>query len=432
MTVFHRLLANSLASGVTSSFLWFAVTFWVYLETESIVTTAMVAGAFSAASAVLGIVFGTFVDRHRKHTVMMISSVTSLVGFVAATAVYVAIDQDRLLRLSTPWFWVFVVAVLAGSVAGNMRAIALSTCVTLLVPVQGRERANGMVGTVTGVSFAITSVFSGLVVGRLGIGWALGISIAVTAGVVVHLRTIEIAEPDFRPSTEHGAGWVDVAGALAAIRLTPGLMGLILFASFNNLLGGVFMSLMDAYGLELVSVEAWGILWGFLSFGFIVGGLIVARFGLGGRPLRLVLAGNLVGWLVCTLFSVRSSILLLTIGMFVWMVVIPIVEAAEQTVLQRAVPFEQQGRVFGFAQTVENAATPLTAFLVGPLAEAVFVPFMTTGRGVDLIGDWFGTGKERGLALLFVAAGLIGIAITVVARLSRSYSLLARTADQPV
>ena len=432
MTVFHRLLANSLASGVTSSFLWFAVTFWVYLETESIVTTAMVAGAFSAASAALGIVFGTFVDRHRKHTVMMISSVTSLVGFVAAAVVYVAVDQDRLLRLTTPWFWVFIAAVLAGSVAGNMRAIALSTCVTLLVPVQGRERANGMVGTVTGVSFAITSVFSGLVVGRLGMGWALGISIVVTAGVVVHLRTIEIAEPDFRPSAEHGAGWVDVAGALAAIRLTPGLMGLILFASFNNLLGGVFMSLMDAYGLELVSVEAWGILWGFLSFGFIVGGLIVARFGLGGRPLRLVLAGNLVGWLVCTLFSVRSSILLLTIGMFVWMVVIPIVEAAEQTVLQRAVPFEQQGRVFGFAQTVENAATPLTAFLVGPLAEAVFVPFMTTGRGVDLIGDWFGTGKERGLALLFVAAGLIGIAITVVARLSRSYSLLARTADQPV
>ena len=55
-----------------------------------------------------------------------------------------------------------------------MRAIALSTCVTLLVPEDHRDRANGMVGTVTGVSFAITSVFSGLVVGRLGHG--LGVS----------------------------------------------------------------------------------------------------------------------------------------------------------------------------------------------------------------------------------------------------------------
>ena len=53
-----------------------------------------------------------------------------------------------------------------------MRGIALSTCVTLLVPEDRRDRANGMVGTVTGISFAITSVFSGLVIGGLGMGWA--------------------------------------------------------------------------------------------------------------------------------------------------------------------------------------------------------------------------------------------------------------------
>ena len=31
---------------------------------------------------------------------------------------------------------------------------------------------------------------------------------------------------------------------------------------FNNFLGGVFMALMDAYGLSLVSVQAWGLLLG--------------------------------------------------------------------------------------------------------------------------------------------------------------------------
>ena len=37
---FRRLLVNTLVSGVTSSFLWFALTFWVYLETRSVVATA--------------------------------------------------------------------------------------------------------------------------------------------------------------------------------------------------------------------------------------------------------------------------------------------------------------------------------------------------------------------------------------------------------
>ena len=72
---------------------------------------------------------------------------------------------------------------------------------------------------------------------------------------------------------------------------------LIGLAAFNNLLGGVFMALLDAYGLEMVSVEAWGILWMFLSFAMIAGGIAVARFGLGRSPLRLILLGNLVNWI---------------------------------------------------------------------------------------------------------------------------------------
>ena len=66
MRVFYRLLVNTLVSGVTSSFLWFALTFWVYLETRSVVVTGVIGGAFSLSAAVLGPVFGTYVDRHRK------------------------------------------------------------------------------------------------------------------------------------------------------------------------------------------------------------------------------------------------------------------------------------------------------------------------------------------------------------------------------
>jgi DHA3 family multidrug efflux protein-like MFS transporter len=85
---------------------------------------------------------------------------------------------------------------------------------------------------------------------------------------------------------------------------------------------------------------------------------------------------------------------------------------------------ERQGRVFGFAQLVENAAAPLTTFLMAPLAEAVFIPWMTDGGGVDLIGDWYGTGPARGLAVMFTLAGLIGIVVTLVVWRSRSYRRL--------
>ena len=125
------------------------------------------------------------------------------------------------------------------------------------------------------------------------------------------------------------------------------------------------------------------------------------------------------------MFALRSSVVLVVVGMVVWLGLIPVIEAGEQTVLQRSIPYERQGRVFGFAQLVENAASPLTAFLVAPLAEAVFMPFMTDGRGADWIGGWFGTGPDRGFALLFTIAGLAGVAVTVLAWTSRSYRRLA-------
>ncbi len=421
--VFRRLLANTLVSGVTSSFLWFALTFWVYLETRSVVATGVIGGAFSISSAFLGPWFGTYVDRHRKHAAMVLTTTVSTLCFALATAVFLAVASGDLLRMRSPWFWLFVALTLLGSVAGSMRSIALSTCVTLLVPDDRRDRANGLVGTVTGVSFAITSVFSGLVIGRLGMGWALYGALALTLWSLFHLHRIHIPEDEPAPS-EDGSSHIDVRGAVEAIRAVPGLFLLIGLAAFNNLLGGVFMALMDAYGLSLVSVETWGLLWGFISIAFIAGGLLVHRYGLGRTPVRIVILGNLVNWVMCATFTLQSSIVLLTAGTFVWLTLMPVIEAAEQTVLQRSIPFERQGRVFGFAQMVENAASPITAILIGPLAEVVFMPFMTDGRGADWIGGWFGTGPERGIALLFTLAGLLGIAVTLAVRVSRSYRRL--------
>ena len=106
----------------------------------------------------------------------------------------------------------------------------------------------------------------------------------------------------------------------------------------------------------------------------------------------------------------------------------PYAEAAEHTTLQRVVPYERQGRVFGFAQSVEQAASPLTAFMIAPLAQWVFIPLMTDGWGAELIGDWYGRGPERGVALVFTVAGTLGLIATVLAwnsgffrRLSAAY-----------
>ncbi|MER6000100.1 hypothetical protein ABT120_16135 [Nonomuraea angiospora] len=167
-----------------------------------------------------------------------------------------------------------------------------------------------------------------------------------------------------------------------------------------------------------------------LSTGLIFGGLLVARTGLSRTPVRVLLLVNLVLWTVTLLLPLRSSIVLLAVGMYVYMLLVPYAEAAEQTILQKVVPYERQGRVFGFAQSVEQAASPLTAFLISPIAQFVFIPLMTDGgAGARTIGDWFGTGTDRGLALVFMLTGVIGLITTTLALRSHPYQRLSRRLD---
>jgi DHA3 family multidrug efflux protein-like MFS transporter len=422
--LFYAVLANSLVASTINTFVWFAVTFWVYLQTKSVIATSVMAGIFLVTVAVSGYLLGSIVDRYKKKTAMMLSSIISFVLYAAAGIVYVSTPPDVFTDPSSPILWLFVVLTLAGAIAGNLRGIALLTLVTILIPEEQRDRANGLVGSANGVSFLVASTLSGLAVGFLGVFWMLISALALALLTILHLWTISIPEKEVVRS-EGQTSSIDIRGSIRAIQLVPGLFGLILFHSFNNFLGGVFFSLMDAYGLLLVSVQVWGALWGVLSLGFIVGGLVVARKGLGENPLRMLFLGNIVMWTICIFFPIQASIVLLAIGMFIYLCLIPAVEAAEQTILQKVISPERQGRVFGFAQSVEQAASPITAFIIGPIAQLIFIPFMTTGAGVELIGDWFGTGTDRGIALVFIVAGAIGLIVTLLAMRSYSYKALS-------
>ncbi|MEQ3553077.1 MFS transporter [Pseudonocardia nematodicida] len=418
--VFAHLLVSTLTVSVVNFTVWFAVTFWVYIETQSVMATGLIAGIFLAATSLTGIWFGSIVDGYGKRAVMQASAAVSLVFYLACLGIYLATPAEVFRDPASPLLWGFVVALMLGVIAGNLRTITLPTLVTLLVPAGVRDRANGLVGTATGVSFLVTSVISGLLVAYDGMRSTLVLGVVVLTASLVHLSRVAVPEPA-RVHDDGGRGKVDLRGTLRVVGSVPGLPALIVFSCVNNLLGGVFMALMDPYGLTMMSVQAWGLLWGALSTGVIIGGLLVARTGLGSRPVRTLLLVNATLWTATMLFPLQASIVLLTIGMAVFMLLMPYAEAAEQTVLQRVVPYERQGRVFGFAQSVEQAASPLTAFLLAPVTELWVVPFMTDGAGARAIGGWFGTGTDRAIALVFVAAGLLGLVATLAALASRPY-----------
>jgi DHA3 family multidrug efflux protein-like MFS transporter len=347
--LFYWILGNNLVANVTNFTVWFAVTFWVYLETHSVFATGMIAGIYLVFTAAFGIWFGSLVDHYPKRTGDA-GIERRVVGPLCHRAGdHLLTPEPSFREVSSPSLWALILVVMLGVIVGNIRSIALPTLVTLLIPEDRRDRANGLVGMVSGIGFLTTSVISGFLVAFGGMLAVLLLALVLTAVVLVHMWLLEIDEGRAQPDTHDAAAAprrVDIAGTIRVIAGVPGLFALIFFATFNNFLGGIFMALLDAYGLSLVPVQVWGLLFGVLSTAFIASGLIIAKTGLGKNPLKTLLMVNVITWSVCCVFTIQPSIWLLAAGCFVWMFLGPYAEAAEHTTLQKVVPLERQGTGF--------------------------------------------------------------------------------------
>lgn len=419
--MFLHVLANTALANVTTAYLWFALTFWVYLETRSVLATGLIGGAYMLFVAFGSILFGSIVDHHRKLHVMVLSGTCTLTAFAVAGAMFLLLPEPVLLDLTAPWLWLFMAIILLGSVVEHMRNIALSTTVTILVPDARRANANGLVGTVQGLAMIITSVFSGLSIGFLGMGWTIAIAIAMIVVSLGHLMTLRIPGDVVATDPDDDARGIDLRGSVRAVLAISGLFALIIFSTYNNLIGGLYMALMDPYGLELFTVQTWGIVFGVGSTGFIVGGLVIAKVGLGARPIRTLLIVVAIMGVIAALFTIRDWWWLFAVGIWAYMALIPAAEAAEQTIIQRVVPLPRQGRVFGFAMALESAAAPITAFLIAPLAEFLILPWARSPGGAAVLEPLLGTGIARGIALVFLCGGVLMVLAAALAFLTKSY-----------
>ena len=432
---FAGILVNTAVANITTSYLWFALTFWVYLETRNVIATGVVGGVYMLLIALSSISFGTFVDRYRKLAVMRFAAGFTLVMFVLSGVMFLLTPASSLLDLARPWFWIFTLVILIGAVVENLRNIALSTTVTILIEPDRRANANGLVGMVQGLMFLVTSVLSGLSVGLLGMGWTVVVAVVLTALAYAHLLTLRLPEEVSVAATDAQGGF-DLRGSYAAVLAIAGLFALILFSTFNNFIGGVYMALMDPYGLEMFPVELWGIFLAVGSSGFLVGGALVSKFGLGTNPLRTMLLAVAAMGVLGAVFTLREWAWLYVVGIWLYLTLVPVVEAAEQTVIQQVVPLQRQGRVFGFAMAFESAAAPVTSFLIAPIAQYWIIPYARSTDGAAQLAPLLGEGTSRGIALVFLVAGIIMVIAALLAfltpvyrRVSASYAQVAAEAS---
>jgi MFS family permease len=330
---------------------------------------------FDLPGVVTGAILGRMLDRYQPRLVMGIDN-------LARAALIAAIPTLRALGSLQIW-QVFVLALLAGSLSPATTA-GIRTFVPHVVDDAALDRANALTATSLQFSYLVGPVAAGFAVATWGGPWALFID----AGSFLLMGLLLLTLPAItraRPLTQHADSnrWLGF-GALFSLPYVPAitLLSLVFFFSY-----GPLETALPVYSEQILHANAdgYGLLWSGFGVGAFAGVLTLTRLSQRWRPsIALPLIAVLWGALLCPLYFIRElplAMVFLGVAGASWAPYTPM----ETTLLQRLVPPEIRGQVFGARHSLVVAAAPLGAAFGGVLLQYVSAPLVIAISGLACI-----------------------------------------------
>jgi MFS family permease len=372
---FQRLWLGLSISYLGDQFTIIALLWFVLQLTGSGAAVGFVILCFGLPGVVTGAILGRLLDRYQPRLVMGLDN-------LARAALIAAIPTLYILGSLQLWH-VFALALFAGALSPATTA-GVRAYLPHLVDDAALNRANALTAASLQFSYLVGPVTAGFVVAGLGGPWALLLDAAsfLLMGCLMLTLPRITREP---PVAQHAAAnrWLGF-GALFSLPYVPALtfLSLVFFFSY-----GPLEAALPVYTNQTLHAHAdgYGLLWTGFGVGAFAGVLTLTRLSHRWRPsIALPMIAVLWGALLCPLFFIRElplAMLFLGLAGASWAPYTPM----ETTLLQRLVPAEIRGQVFGARHSLVVAAAPLGAAFGGVLLHYLSAPLVIALSGLACI-----------------------------------------------
>lgn len=365
---------TNLLSGVANGVVTIAIP-WLVLDRTGSVAAA---GAVAAISALPGLLAaplaGWAVDHFGRRIVSIISDILSAISVAAIPLVAMFTD------LTLPW--IIALAVL-GAVFDPAGYTARKALIPDVATSSGMAvtRLNGIHEGVFGIGWVIGPLAGALLIETLGAVsafWVPCAAFVVAAGLIALLRVGDAGQEAKaareRAGEDHLTAWQN---SVLGIRIIVGDRALRALLLSVTVLAGIYLPteavLLPAHFQSIDRPESLGLVLAALSAGTIVG-----AFGYGWLAQRMtrlaigrsVLVGTVIAYLALALLPALP--LMVAAGFALGLVWGPM-QPLMNTVIQRRVSADAQGRVYGIQTSLFYALPPLSMVLTGLAAEQVGV-----------------------------------------------------------
>jgi hypothetical protein len=191
------------------------------------------------------------------------------------------------------------------------------------------------------------------------------------------------------------------------IKNRHGLMALLVYFAIINLVTGSVQILFTPMILNFASPKTLGTILSLAGIGFLCGSITMSVWGGPKNRVHGVLGYGFLLGLCCALVGLKASAALIAAAAFGMFFVLPILNGCSQAIWQSKTPVDIQGRVFAMRRFIGSSTLPLAFLIAGPLADRVFEPLVVRGPLSTNIGRIIGNGPGRGIALMFIIAGIL-------------------------
>ncbi|MEE4194446.1 MAG: MFS transporter [Anaerolineae bacterium] len=400
-------LISVLASQMTN----FALTIWIFEQTESATAMAVLQVCFILPFLLLSPIAGALVDRYDRKLMMAISDF----GAVLSTIGILILQATGNLE-----FWHLYVGAVINGIGNTFQWPAYSAAISTMIPKEQYSRANGMMSLVGAGPGIISPLLAGALLPVLGLTGILTIDVITFFLALIALLIVFIPAPE---KTVEGQAakpnlWSESVYGFKYILKRPSLLGLQLLFFGGNLFVGIAFAIFAPMILSRTGNNSaiFGSVQSFGAIGGVAGGLIMSTWAGFKKKSYGVIFGWMAWGVLFTFLGFGNTIWIWAPIMVIQSIVGNVINTSNQTIWQSKVAPDAQGRVFSARRLIAWFAQPISPIIGGTLADFVLEPAMANKGSVlsNIFGPIVGTGSGSGMAILFVICGVLTALVALV------------------
>jgi MFS family permease len=407
-------LISMFGTGLTG----FAIGVWVYQRTGSVTGFAFIILAMLVPGLIFTPVAGFFVDRWNRRWVIILSDCGA-----ALSALSIAL----LLLTGRFEVWYFFISLSLGGVFGVFRQLSLATIIPMLIPKQHFGRVSGLMQIGFPLTRILCPLVAGLMLSVLPIHTVILIDVCTFFVPISTMLLIRL--PKLQASVEgnksRASFWQGFISGFTFIKARRGALVLLILFNIYNITNGLAHALYQPLLLSFTSVKAVGLMTTIGACGFLAGSLFMGVWGGPKRRIRGIFVYGLLYGFGLMVVGIWESVPLIAVAFFGIIFGMPIIFGSVQAMWLSKTPPDLQGRVFAVWTMTHKASIPVAYLVAGPLADGVFKPLMAVdGSLAGSVGAVIGVGPGRGIALFYIAIGIVIVLTTTVCYLHPRFRLM--------